>query len=57
GARRAADRLPALLSSDGVYVPAGAALVSLGSARGRRLVPPGRRWTYDRRRGEVVVER
>jgi hypothetical protein len=40
-----------------VYVPAGGGLVSLGSAAGRRAVPAARRWTYDGRRGEVVLER
>ena len=57
GARRGAARVPAVLSTDGVYVPAGDALVSLATARGRRVVPEARRWTFDRRRGEIVVER
>jgi hypothetical protein len=54
---RTAAHLPALVASDGVYVPAGGGLVSLGSAAGRRAVPAARRWTYDGRRGEVVLER
>jgi hypothetical protein len=54
---RRGERVVALLASDGVYVPAGPTLASLGSPRGRRVVPPTRRWTYDRRRGEVIVER
>jgi hypothetical protein len=57
GRGRRAEPVPALLSSDGVYVPAGDALVSLVSARGREVVPQARRWTYDRRRGTVLVER
>lgn len=56
-AARRAERVAALLGPDGVYVPAGAALAPIASAGGRRVVPPGRRWSYDRRRGEVVVER
>jgi hypothetical protein len=56
-APRSAAHLPAVVAPDGVYVPVDAGLVSLGSAAGRRAVPAARRWTYDGRRGEVLVER
>jgi hypothetical protein len=55
--RTAADHVPALLASDGVYVAAAGALAPVGTARARAAVPPARRWTYDRRRGEIAVER
>lgn len=57
GQRRGAERVSAVLSSDGLYVPAGDALASLATPRGRRVVPPTRRWTFDRRNGEIIVDR
>jgi hypothetical protein len=53
--RGAGDRLAVLLASDGAYVPHVEGLVPL--ARAGDVRPAGRRWTFDRRRGEIVVER
>lgn len=54
---RRAEPMAAVLSSDGVYLSTGEALVSLAAPRGRELLAPARRWTFDRRRGEIVLER
>jgi hypothetical protein len=51
------ERTPLLLLGDSAYVPADGRLVGLARATGGTLLPPGSRWTYDRRRGEIVVER
>ena len=53
----AGERLPVLMLADGVYVPVTGALVPLAVARRRGAVPSQRRWTFDRRRGEIVLER
>jgi hypothetical protein len=51
------ERVPALMLPDGLYLPTGGALLPLAVARQRGLVTTQSRWTFDRRRGEIVVER
>lgn len=56
--RVAGLRLPALLDAGGeVHAGTNGALASLATPAGRALLPAAARWTFDARRGEIVVER